>query len=447
MKKIYTFIAFFITMHFIGFTQQDSNKNDSLLQKVEGYIYSDSITPKKAKKLFKKLKTLAKEENADATCLLGILYKDGIGTRLNFNKARKQFKKAFELGNDKAAYSLGYMYLKGLGNINQDYKKAIHWFRKRKYPMAKHWLAQCYYYGYGVPIDKEKAIGILKENLIVNSTVLLSQWEYENSHPEILLENKSTTDNSEDIKASSVITTSNEDQVNTITDGVLGKWFGEWQIMDWSGEKIRRAIPIEMEILETGSGILDTKIVLDNNEFKGNVIINNKELVFPDMTVNLRKRYTDHPNELTLDSRFLSFIYELSNIHGVPYMSGILETNIVNWSEPGAPSKLILQRNKTALSKEVIAALAEQKEHFIKVYPNPFEQDLLLHYTLEKDTDVSIQLLDYYQPSKILKTKNRRQKKGERTVVLEGLNSLEKGLYIINMNVGSSSYSRIVVRK
>jgi len=128
-------------------------------------------------------------------------------------------------------------------------------------------------------------------------------------------------------------------------------------------------------------------------------------------------------------------------------MSGKLETTIENWEEPGPPSTLILQRSKQVLNQEIRNALAEQKDHFIKVYPNPFEQDVLVHYTLEEDSDVTIQLADYYHPSRILKTKHRTQKKGERMVTLEGLNTLHKGLYVIRMSVGKNRYSRIVIRK
>ncbi|WP_299430797.1 tetratricopeptide repeat protein [uncultured Maribacter sp.] len=447
MKKVTTLILFLFVVHFIGYSQDNVFENTETLKNIESYIYSDTIPRKQFKKAFKKVKKIAKEDNAQALCLLGVLYKDGIGTHLNFNKARKQFKKAYTLGNEKAAYSMGYMYLKGLGTIKQDYKKAINWFRKSTYPMAKHWLAKCHYYGLGVPANKEKGMQLLKENTIINSEVLLSQWQYEKDNPqiEIKLDTIRSSKNVEETKVS--INTTTTDNYKDTSGEILGQWYGDWEIMDFSGKKVMRSIPISIEILDSGTGILNAKVLLDGNEFIGNVIQNKEELIFPEMSVMLRKRYTDWPEELTLDYRLTSFKYKTSNVNGLAYMSGKLETTIENWKEPGPPSKLILQRSEQELSQKIRKALAEQKEHFIKVYPNPFEQDLLVHYTLEEDADVTIQLADYYHPSRILKTKNRTQKKGERMVTLEELNTLNKGLYVIKMSVGKNRYSRIVIRK
>lgn len=410
---------------------------------VEHYIYSGNLSGKKSKKAFEEMKLLSDEGDADAACLLGILYKDGIGTRLDFNKAREQFKQAYELGSEKAAYSLGYLYLKGLGNIGQDYRKALKWLEKSKYPMAKHWLAQFHYYGYGLPINKQKGLELLRANAIGNSEVLLSQWEYEMKHPEV----EAITQNSNESGVAA--NTNDTTQINSggLPHGVLGNWLGEWQIMDWSGQKVTRTIPIEIEISDTGNRLLYVKIVLDGNEFNGGLIQTKNELIFPDMSITLKKRYTDHPDELTLNYRLTSFVFRTSSIAGVQYLAGELETTIENWSEPGPPGRLILQKEAKVLNPDVLEALAEQNGHFFKVHPNPFEEDLLLHYVLGQDSEVSIRLLDYYQPSKVVRVKQRKQKKGEHMLALDGLNTLKSGLYIIDMTAGAGRYSRIVIRK
>jgi TPR repeat protein len=133
MKKHSVLIFFISAIYFAVFSQEGEILNLNTADGVEGYIYSGHRSTKKSKKAFKEIKLLSEQGDAEAGCLLGILYKDGIGTRRNFNKARKQFKKAYGLGSEKAAYSLGYLYLKGLGNIEQDYKKALEWFEKSNY--------------------------------------------------------------------------------------------------------------------------------------------------------------------------------------------------------------------------------------------------------------------------------------------------------------------------
>jgi len=132
--------------------------------------------PQDYDKAFALLTSAAEQGYARAACELGVLYKDGLGCTLSFDKALQWFEKSYELGFDKGAYSIGYLYFKGLGSIEQDYSKAIQWFSKTKYPMSVHWLAICNYFGYGTPVNKDKAIELLVANAkrIDNSRILLS---------------------------------------------------------------------------------------------------------------------------------------------------------------------------------------------------------------------------------------------------------------------------------
>lgn len=100
----------------------------------------DEESNKSAFQLFRKS---AKQGNVIAMTDLGVFYKYGKGCNVNLNKAKKWFKKAANLDNDKATYSLGYLYLKGYGGIAQDYNKAVEWFKKSEHNMAKYWLGIC----------------------------------------------------------------------------------------------------------------------------------------------------------------------------------------------------------------------------------------------------------------------------------------------------------------
>ena len=103
-------------------------------QLLMGRLYLNSTNPDNYKKGFSLLKKAAKQDNEKAACDLGILYKYGKGCQMNFDKSRKWFQTAAELGSSKAAYSLGYLSYKGLGTIEQDYTEAVQWFQKSDYP-------------------------------------------------------------------------------------------------------------------------------------------------------------------------------------------------------------------------------------------------------------------------------------------------------------------------
>lgn len=102
MKKLLLCLSMFAlgaTLH-----AQEAGQNDlQTVSGVEDYIEIAQFTTKESKKAFQNIKTLAEQGDANAMCLLGVLYKDGVGTPLNFNKARKAFKKSYELGSEKGA--------------------------------------------------------------------------------------------------------------------------------------------------------------------------------------------------------------------------------------------------------------------------------------------------------------------------------------------------------
>jgi TPR repeat protein len=89
-------------------------------QLIMGHLYLNTSNKKRIRKGFQLIRKAAKQKHPVAMENLAVLYKYGRGTKLNYNKARKWFQKAAELGNDKAAYSLGYMSFKGLGNTPQE---------------------------------------------------------------------------------------------------------------------------------------------------------------------------------------------------------------------------------------------------------------------------------------------------------------------------------------
>ncbi|WP_299110228.1 tetratricopeptide repeat protein, partial [uncultured Tenacibaculum sp.] len=80
-------------------------KGNADAQYLLGSIYDLQKTEENYAKAFELYRASSEQENALAMTSLGVLYKYGRGCKLNYNKARKWFKKAAKLGNDKAAYS------------------------------------------------------------------------------------------------------------------------------------------------------------------------------------------------------------------------------------------------------------------------------------------------------------------------------------------------------
>ena len=77
---------------------------------------------------FQQVEQAAKQGNADAQCLLGVYYYNGIVVSQDYAQAVYWYRKAAEQGDAIAQYCLGECYYVGNG-VSQDYTQAVYWYR------------------------------------------------------------------------------------------------------------------------------------------------------------------------------------------------------------------------------------------------------------------------------------------------------------------------------
>lgn len=424
--------------------------NDSILKSVEDYIYLGELDRKESKRVFNQVKELSEAGDPAATCLLGILYKDGIGTPLSFDKAREQFRAAHEKGNAKASYSLGYLYLKGLGNIPQDYEKAVEWFTLSDHPMAKHWLAKMYYFGYGVPKDRARALDMLRNNPIYNSEILVGQLESVDE-----MEGPTSQEDIENAELLEVMTDGQGEKLTTVQtetestpETITGNWQGQWVEMDWSGTTMIRNLPTRLTVGEVSDayGTVESTVEVGESSSTSEAIWRNGELTIFDGMITIEKQYTDHPDYTSLDYGLTTISFTSMNIAGTYYLLGRLEAQILDWSEPGPPMLMVLTREGTPISEDALAAFAEQGDSFIKLYPNPFINDLLIHYELETDAHVQVSLMDYYGGVNVENVTNGFLMAGEHVHTISN-GSLKSGIYVVQIQVNDRNYTKLVIKR
>jgi hypothetical protein len=396
----------------------------------------DEESYEKAFKLFKKA---AKQDNPIAMADLGIMYKYGRGCDLNFNKARKWFEKGAALGNDKATYSLGYLYLKGFGDIDQNYEMAVKWFEKSNYPMAKYWLGVSYYYGYGVEKDIQKA----NELLGTNFDVVTSN------------NNEDTSENSTANISTNVLDDSETSDVTfeVLDTNLLGKWKGVLLKYDWSGKHIEQKYEASIQFKNDSiTQLPNYSITIETQEIKGDLNIVENAIYFDDNQVKLPHASFNEsiPNELSYE--LLSTDVRFKTLNNRTYLIGNIESYIPNFNETGAPLKLVVKKTETfansdeEMSDDLLDALASQEESFIKLYPNPFQSDLVISYTLENQSFVEVKINDVYGANNTIVEKGKTQKAGKYSYFFNG-NNLEKGVYIITVLVDGKKKTKIIVKK
>lgn len=112
-----------------------------------------------------------KARNVLSNCYedLGNSYYIGLGTDINYSKAKQCFEEVVKLDlcNSKIFYLLGEMHEKGLGDEGINYSKAYSYYcRVNKYsnPNILLKLGRFYYYGCGIKKDFRKAYRYLKES-------------------------------------------------------------------------------------------------------------------------------------------------------------------------------------------------------------------------------------------------------------------------------------------
>jgi len=306
-----------------------------------------SIVAKNEKEAFALLQLAAEQGHGKAACTLGEMHKDGIGGVLDFNLARSWFEKAASLGNSKGAYSLGYLYLKGLGSIDQDYTQAVSWFEKSDYLMAKHWLAICYYFGYGVAQDQDLAIELLAGNTILNSETMVKHF-IDKKDLKIKSINEQQLKSSENDSTTIAATMIPEEVVEVKDDldpNVLsGSWAGKLLEFDWSGQKIERVVPVGIELnYNKQNDVIDYNFTVGDSITKELAIWFDQSLYFDNLTINLERLYTDHPEHLKLNYSILSAKLEQKELGGTTYLVGTIETKIEEWNEPGPPISIVLR--------------------------------------------------------------------------------------------------------
>ena len=114
---------------------------------------------KKAFELYTELVEDGEDTNGYSTFMLGICYKDGIGTEINLDKSFELIKKATELGYKDAYFDLGWAYYEE--GVERDLDKAFEYIKKSAElgdERAYYWLGYMCFHGEGTEENDKEAI-------------------------------------------------------------------------------------------------------------------------------------------------------------------------------------------------------------------------------------------------------------------------------------------------
>ncbi len=406
------------------------DNKDEIAQYILGKVYLESKNLSNRTKGFKLIKAASKQNLTEALTEMGLLYKYGLGCKQNNRKAVKWFKKAHNKGNQLATYALGYMYYKGFGDIKQDYRKAVDYFKQTTHPMAKYWLGISHYYGYGVPKDIAKATNLLGEQI----PVATSEKEEVKVYDEVLN------------------VTSNDSTVFSDENTLTGVWKGTILFYDWLGKNIEHHLPIEL-VFDNNDGIESLKLTwkLNKQEISNDFSQIDNTIFYNDF--NLKLPYNalkeELPKELVHHIKSVDFSFKAYN--NVQYLVGQINSTIPSWKEKSMPSTIVLEKKITfensedEISEEALQALSDETDKFIKFYPNPFVDDVIVSYAIENSATTEV-ILSNLDGSKVQIVKSAsNQKPGTYHYFVNG-SSIDPGVYLLSIKVNNELKTRTIIK-
>lgn len=125
--------------------------NTSVISKITFFLVAAMLSVSAMAADFSAIKALAEQGNADAQIQLGFIYDDNE----DYAKAIHWYRKAAYQGSTSGQHSLAYMYEMGRG-VRQDYPKAVYWYQRaadQGDPGAQYNLGLMYIRGQGVRQD------------------------------------------------------------------------------------------------------------------------------------------------------------------------------------------------------------------------------------------------------------------------------------------------------
>jgi len=449
MKKIVT--AFLIMLGITGFAQTSPVTTQNEIYK-DGYKLPESLTKLQSSTLqlandgnikamykvaviyqnnemyteaFNWFKKAAENGHTRAWFNLGMMYKNGEGTAMNYETAFNCFSKAAEKKDPSGEYAKGYMLFKGLG-CKQDYEQAVALFRNGVYKERGHYLGKMYLYGiclrngYGIGVNIDSA------NYWLTKSAALG---YSLANDELMADNAENPGNAgamaEKIKTALGKINTNDKPVNQYSrvihsmqaNAVEGEYKGYLIQYDWSGKFIIEVTKLSLNLAyDNGklSGLWEEKE--KNISIPVNARLTKDGLVFSNMQYAKKDHYSQISSILF---NFEKASLQLLKYGDSSYLNGNLQLYSPDRKEPEKPIAIVLVQTKSSQNTNNIpftnADGSIEKIPMLKTYPNPFTDVINIEFALKQSCMVNTQLLTT----------------DDKIVFSTGAASLETGNYIL----------------
>ena len=220
-----------------------------------------------------------------------------------------------------------------------------------------------------------------------------------------------------------------------LDDTILGEYVGTIVMYDYSGKNIVKKSDLKIVFDETRNGKIFGKWVENDTLFTDfEAILTDSTLQFIDTEYKHTERYS---RNFAKRWKFNNAILEKTETDNVSYLVGNIRQYDMKLKEPGKPLYISLQKFKFEPKVEQI------KENII-AYPNPFDGEINILFSLEKEENITI--LVYSVNGMLFDQKYLGiLQPGEHNYLLS-LNA-PKGQYLLVLQKGNKKITNLIIKK
>ena len=363
-----------------------------------------------------------------ATYNLGNMIKQGEGIEQDFELAFEFFLSAYVQGYMPAAYPVGYCYFKGLG-VAQDYTKALEYFQAGAdagHPNCSYFAGLCYIGGYGVAQDINIGKQYMEQALAMGSDPALG----------FIAENRIA----DYLPSSAHFARGNRPQAephkrraNTAKKELSGEWTGTLLTYDWAGKRVENAKNLMLNFQFDKGKLSGTWIQEDSIAMTVTAALKDSVWVFDNM------QYLEQSLERPWEVRSGSFQIKTEN--GQQILEGTIEQFSPQTLEPAPPVAIQLTR---VVPENNNSGAAQALNNSLTVSPNPFDDELNIQFTLEKQQEVNIKAVN--MAGQILYSNTAVYAEGANTQKLQ-LGQAPAGAYTVSVKGKTINLSTLVIKK
>jgi uncharacterized protein len=430
-------LALFILLISAQLNAQKSLSDSIIKQKlIEASKYLSGIgVIKDEKKAFDIYQQCAAQGSPKAMNALGILYREGIGTSANKDKAVTWLTKAGKNGYAQGWYNLGMIYKDATNSIDRDYGKAYYYFNKaaimdddqsiyakgfmlykgfgceQNYKKAAelfklgavmgransmYFLGLCFRNGYGISANIDSARYWLskasqKGYKMADNELGMSQPENSNAKAKAL---------ASELRKNIPSMPGNINQYkkleqNIPVSNIAGIYSGSIIKYEWSGEQAINSTSLELELNISNGNLVGKWIESDTVSIPFEAFVTSQSLIFK----NTQYSRTDHyyPTEPVLYD-FEKAKLKWAKIGDSVYLSGSIQMFSPSRNEPQKPLFISLVRKIAYSDKSTISLFNEDGTPFllknnIVAFPNPFTDVINVDFKLKQPCIVETQIL------------------------------------------------------